>query len=152
MGWIAEGPLSGIVRDEAAFLKFGYPKMLDDLQRIGDNGFAGFGRMEIAARRSDIGDIYLVFVDDTDQNQVRFAYHGAELSLDVQRKSVSQKGVYSLSGGLSDRENLFGIETYAWVELLLTAPAVLSYWGSAVLVRQDFEITSMPIHDNGSTG
>ncbi|WP_449395952.1 hypothetical protein [Devosia riboflavina] len=125
--------------------------MSDDWRRIGDNDFAGFGRMELTARRSDTGEIYVVFVDDADQDEVRFAYRGVELVLDVQRKFILPEGVYSLSGGLNDRENLFGIERHAWVELLLTAPAMLSYWGNAVLLRQDFASVCMPIQENGST-
>lgn len=113
--------------------------MSEDLQRIGDDDFAGFGRKEITARRSDNGDIYLVVADDSDQYRVRFTYNGIELLLHVERKFISPGGVYTLSGGLSDPKDVFGIERYAWVELLLTSPAALSYWGDAILLRQDFE-------------
>lgn len=114
--------------------------MLEDWQRIGDNEFAGFGRKEIMARRSDIGDIYLIVADDSDQDRVRFMYNGVELLLNVERKFISPDGIYRLSGGLSDRGDDFGIERYAWVEVLLTAPAVFSYWGNAILLRRDFEV------------
>ena len=114
--------------------------MSEDWQRIGDNDFAGFGRKEITARRSDNGDTYLVIVDDSDQRRVRLSYKGFELLLDVERKFISPEGVYCLSGGLSDREDMFGIERYAWAELLLTSPSVLSYWGNAILLRQDSEV------------
>ncbi|KQT50239.1 hypothetical protein ASG47_19810 [Devosia sp. Leaf420] len=113
--------------------------MSEDWQRIGDDDFAGFGRRHIAVRRSDNGDTYLVVADDSDQYQVRLTYDGVELLLDVERKFISPEGVYRLSGGLSDRGDRFGIERYAWVELLLTSPAVVSYWGNAILLRQDFE-------------
>jgi hypothetical protein len=98
--------------------------MTEDWQRIGDDDFAGFGRRQITARRSDNGDTYLVVADDGEQDQVRLTYKGVELLLDIDRKFISPEGVYRLSGGLSDREDGFGIESYAWVELLLTSPAV----------------------------
>ena len=113
--------------------------MSEDWQRVGDNDFAGFGRKEITARRSDNGDIYLVVADDSEQDQVRLSYNGVELLLDVERTFISPEGVYRLSGGLSDRGDRFGIERYAWVELLITSPAVLSYWGNEILLRHDFE-------------
>ena len=94
--------------------------MSEDWERIGEDDFAGFGRKAITARRSDNGDIYLVVADDSDQRRVRLSYNGVDLSLDVERKFISPEGVYSLSGGLSDRDDVFGIERYAWVELLLT--------------------------------
>lgn len=141
MGWIAVCRLSGIVHTEAAAtgVRRGYQSMSEVWQRIGDNDFAGFGRKEIMARRSDNGDTYLVVADDSDQDQVRLTYNGVGLLLEVERKFISPEGVYRLSGGLSDRGDGFGIERYAWVELLLTSPAVLSYWGNAILLRQDFE-------------
>lgn len=114
--------------------------MSQDWQRIGDNDFAGFGQKEIMARRSDNGDTYLVVANDSEQDRVRFSYNGVELSLDVERKFISPEGVYRISGGLSDRGDVFGIKRYAWVELLLTSPAVLSFWGNAIQLRQDFEV------------
>lgn len=124
----------------ATGVRTGYPSMSEDWERIGDNDFAGFGRKEITARRSDNRATYLVVADDGAPDQVRLTYNGVELLLDVERKFISHEGVYRLSGGLSDRGDVFGIERYAWVELLLTSPAVLSYWGNAILLRQDFEV------------
>ena len=113
--------------------------MSDDWQRIGDNDFACFGRREITARRSDNGDTYLIVADDSEQDRLRLNYKGYEFFLEVEHKFISPEGVYRLSGGLSDPRDVFGIEKYAWVELLLTSPAVLSCWGNAILLRQDFE-------------
>lgn len=113
--------------------------MSEEWKRIGDNDFAGFGRKNITARRSDNGKTYVIVADDSDQHQIRFIYDGTELLLDVDRKFISPEGVYRLSGGLGDHLDRFGIEKYAWADLLLTSPAVLSYWGNAILLRQDFE-------------
>jgi len=75
--------------------------------------------------------------DDSDQHRVRFVYDGIELFLDVEIKEISPAGVYRLSGGLSDHGDNFGVQRHVWVEVLLTSPAVLSYWGNAILLRQD---------------
>ena len=56
-------------------------------------------------------------------------------------KTISPEGVYSLSGGLTDPDDLLGIEGSAWGELILTTPAVVNYWGDRVLLRRDTEVT-----------
>lgn len=55
-------------------------------------------------------------------------------------KEISSDGVFRLSGGLTDPNDVLQIDGHAWTELLLTQPAVISYFGAGVLLRQDTEL------------
>ncbi|MEO5805027.1 hypothetical protein [Devosia sp.] len=116
----------------------------DGWERIGDWSFARFGKRTIVFSRSDTGQSYSVEVDEDEQELINVLVGAHTLELGIDRK-MHRNGIFQLRGGLSDRNDLFNIDRYAWIELTLSQPAVIEYWGTGVLFRKDEEISGEPV-------
>ena len=120
---------------------------MSEWQRVGDWDFAPFGSRAISFRRSDNGASYVVIIDEgspddqqRDQPDIVVVVAGDNLEMPLNYKEISSDGVFRLSGGLTDPNDVLQIDGHAWTELLLTRPAVISYFGAGVLLRQDAEL------------
>jgi hypothetical protein len=104
-------------------------------KRIGDDEFASFGK-RTSSFSSPAGN-YAIFIDEDDQGSV-YALMGDETlrwGVDVK---MEYNGVFLLSG-MTFGTNVFLADWY-WYEIILSSPAVISYWGDRILFRKDYEI------------
>lgn len=120
---------------------------MTEWQRVGDWDFAPFGSRTLTFRRSDNGASYAVRLEEgdpaakqRDQPDIVFTVSGVTFEMPLNYKEISPDGVFRLSGGLTDPSDALQIDGHAWTELLLTRPAVISYFGAGVLLRQDTEL------------
>lgn len=109
--------------------------------RIGDDKHAPFGKGTIAFERSDNGVEYNVIYDDDDQDRIYVSIENVILTLDIFNKQLSPAGIIAVSGMITEKDDLLGIEGAAWGELVFAAPPVFHFYGNAVLIRSDTALT-----------
>lgn len=105
-------------------------------KRIWDHETATYGKGTIGFRRSDTGLQYSASYDQIDQDKFRIEVEGTTDTVVIWNKSVSDTGVFSISGMFVDRRRKLTIEG-AWVELTLSDPPLLHFYGDRVLIRTD---------------
>ncbi|MBK8158842.1 MAG: hypothetical protein IPK59_08810 [Rhodospirillaceae bacterium] len=104
----------------------------------GDDELAPFGLRSICFGNGR--GVYYVEVDETNQDSVSVRVGGDKRSWFIETKE-SIDNVLVLSGmtaGVGDPHP----EDVYWYELILSAPAVLRYWGNQIVVHEDREMSA----------